>query len=77
MKILLTGATGFIGEGVLRRLLADNDYEILAVYRRGRICLDGSYTSFVIDDLVLTTDWSDALPGVNIVVHTAARVHVM
>jgi nucleoside-diphosphate-sugar epimerase len=31
----------------------------------------------VVGDMTVQTDWSDVLTGVQVVVHTAARVHVM
>ena len=37
MKVLLTGATGFLGEYMIQELL-ENDYEVVAFGRNENIC---------------------------------------
>ena len=68
--ILVTGANGFLG-GTLSQTLAARGYEHKKVIRR--TCL-GAISVGNIDD---QTAWGDALFGVDVVVHLAARVHVM
>ncbi|SDI00213.1 Nucleoside-diphosphate-sugar epimerase [Pseudomonas delhiensis] len=77
MKVLLTGATGFVGRGVLEAFAAIPELR-LAVAVRSR--LPGEFPGVEvhsIDGLSATQDWSGALAGVDVVVHAAARVHVM
>jgi nucleoside-diphosphate-sugar epimerase len=76
--ILVTGATGFVGEAVVRRLLAENASRrvIVAVRRDNQQWLERVLPR-VTGDLEPSTDWSHALEGVSGVVHCAARVHVM
>jgi nucleoside-diphosphate-sugar epimerase len=74
--ILLSGATGFVGSALVLRLSADS------IPVRGAIRRPIGQTSegveFVrVGDLNPEIDWSDALQGVDAVVHLAARVHVM
>lgn len=77
-RILVTGATGFVGS----RLLASQDalshhIQFRAVTRRP---LDKSYPNveqLLISDIAEKTDWTNALLGVDTVVHLAARVHMM
>lgn len=72
MKILVTGATGFVGRALCEHLTARGHHVIPAV-RRGA----GLAEEVVVGDLGATTDWRVALAGCAAVVHLAARVHVM
>lgn len=75
MNILLTGATGFVGSVLLSELTKLPDFRIVAAVR--------SAVSNTSDDVVVvgnidgTTDYSSALNGVDVVVHVAARAHIM
>lgn len=72
MNILLTGASGFIGSKLLEELPADN---ILSL---GRDKPEGQPSEkFFKLEIDNDTDYSVALSGVGVVVHLAARVHVM
>ncbi len=76
--ILVTGATGFVGAAVVRRLAADDQLRPVAVAVRSNACTwPANVIPRQVADLSLTTDWSAALAGVSVVVHAAARVHVM
>ena len=76
--ILITGATGFVGKALLQRLLADDESRRLVVaVRRGGQRWPEQVLPIVTGDLHPSTDWSIALEGVAVVVHSAARVHVM
>jgi uncharacterized protein YbjT (DUF2867 family) len=76
--ILVTGATGFVCNAVVQRLLAGDQVQqvVVAVRREG-----GQWSEQVLPlvtgDLEPATDWAHALNGVSAVVHCAARVHVM
>jgi UDP-glucose 4-epimerase len=74
----MTGATGFVGKALLQRLLADDESRRLVVaVRRGGQLWPEQVLPIVTGDLNPSTDWSIALEGVAVVVHSAARVHVM
>ena len=75
---LITGATGFVGKALLERLLADNMAQrfIVAVRRSGQRWPE-KVLPIVKGDMNSTTEWSSALKGVSVVVHCAARAHVM
>jgi len=74
MKILLTGATGFIGRVTLNRLLADGQ-AIRAAVRKLPPDADPRVEWRVIGDLTGDVDWPVLLAGVDAVVHLAALAH--
>lgn len=76
--ILVTGATGFVGGALARRLAADPACKgVVAAVRRKAESLHEGVRQVQAGDLLPTTDWGLALQGVDAVVHCAARVHVM
>ncbi|MFT6908673.1 MAG: nucleoside-diphosphate-sugar epimerase [Oleiphilaceae bacterium] len=75
MKVLLTGATGFVGR-VLASALTKNPGVILTcAVRQSGSKAPGKI--FIAGELDKKTDWSRALFGQDVVVHTAARAHVV
>lgn len=76
MRTLVTGATGFVGTALLARLSADGASCVAAVRCQIELQHAGVRQS-VIGDLSPKTQWSHALVDVDVVVHLAARVHVM
>jgi nucleoside-diphosphate-sugar epimerase len=74
--ILVTGATGFVGAALVERL-AREGAETRASVRRNDVFVPAGIHTVLIEDLTANTDWSLALRGVGVIVHTAARVHVM
>lgn len=77
MRVLLTGATGFVGRGLLERMSALGNLELVAAVRKAAVMLPGHTTSLQIAGLEPDTDWRNALEGCGVVIHSAARVHVM
>jgi len=76
--ILVTGATGFVGNAVVQRLLAEDQSRCVAVaVRRDDQQWPERVLPRVTGDLKPSTDWTFALGGISAVVHCAARVHVM
>lgn len=77
-RVLITGASGFVGQALCRELLA-RGYVVRAVVRRmddvARM-LPGCEAAQV-ENVGGDTDGRSALSGVNTLVHLAARVHVM
>ncbi len=75
--VLLTGASGFVGGAVLKDLSQRNLFNIRAATRNASSLTDPSFESVKIDGLNAEQSWDQALNGVDFVVHSAARVHVM
>jgi nucleoside-diphosphate-sugar epimerase len=74
-RVLVTGASGFVGKALCGALIGRCQVRG-AVRKPGEDCsLDG--TELVPGSLSADFDWTDALVGVSVVVHCAARVHVM
>ena len=74
--ILVTGGSGFVGSALLKHLLKD-DFEVRATARSSLSTELKSVQYHQIRDMTASTDWQAALNGVQVVVHCAARVHVM
>lgn len=73
VRALVTGATGFVG----RTLLATPaPLQLRAAVRSERVPGLG-LDQVIVGDIDGQTDWSQALSGIDCVVHLAARVHVM
>ena len=77
MRVLVTGATGFVGCSLVAQLVARGRVDVLALSRqipanpvRGAKYLGGV-------DLSPQTKWQPVLAGVHEIVHTAARAHML
>jgi nucleoside-diphosphate-sugar epimerase len=68
--VLLTGASGFVGRRVYPRLITAGHR-----VRRALQVPEGGPDEVHLPDMDANTNWSDALRGVDRVVHLAARVH--
>ena len=77
MKVFVTGANGFVGQAVLLRLNRMSGVTAIGSVRRAVMVADAGAPLVTVGELSAQTDWSGALAGVQAVVHTAARVHVM
>ncbi len=75
MTILLTGASGFVGKAILKNA-QQRSLKIRPVYRSIDSAKKNSY-AVVVPELDGEADWSQALQGVDVVIHAAARAHIM
>lgn len=77
MRVLVTGANGFVGCGLMLQLVNDGRF-ICRAATRGRLSDLSTVDEAVrVGSLAPDTDWSDAVKGVEVVIHAAARVHIM
>lgn len=75
MKFLITGAGGFVGQHLCAELLRQGQSARAAV--RSPCLLPAGVEVTTVGTIDGGTDWEDALRGVDVVIHLAARVHVM
>ncbi len=76
MQILLTGASGFVGRGLVPPLLARR-HKITAAMRNLNAEFDLHIDQVQISGLSADQKWQPLLAGKDLVIHLAARVHVM
>jgi nucleoside-diphosphate-sugar epimerase len=78
LKILVTGATGFVGTPLIRHL-SSQGHQVIGALRSAHLSDDGfSGVEFkAVGDIHGSLDWMNYLVGVDAVVHLANRAHVM
>lgn len=76
-KILVTGANGFVGSALISRLIGLPNTQTIGAVRDKASVANHAVSYSAVGNISTTTDWTDALTGVDVVIHTAARVHVM
>lgn len=73
----MTGGTGFVGSGVAERLVSDSLHGLRVVVRKPETLLAPGVERVVVSDIAPNVNWSNGLQDVDVVIHVAARVHVM
>lgn len=74
MKALVTGATGFVGITLVKSLKLHSATVVAAARSYGKA---EAATNYIVGDLGPVTNWVGALENCDVVIHLAARVHVM
>ena len=75
-RFLVTGASGFIGHHLVPAL-RQRGFSVTQAVRRHAGSEESSGGIFAVGDMGPDTDWGAALNQVDVVVHLAARVHVL
>lgn len=72
-KVIITGANGFVGSATFKKISELEQYAVSGIVRHNT-----KKNNFIsIGDINSETDWSNILRDQNVVIHTAARAHVM
>jgi nucleoside-diphosphate-sugar epimerase len=77
MKVLVTGATGFVGRALVAQLVALGNVEVLALTRQVPANPVTGAKYHPGGDLISQTQWQPVLASVHVLVHTAGRAHVL
>ncbi len=71
MKLLITGANGFIGTSIIKSL--QKEYTVVAQVREKNKA--SNFNDFIEIDINANSNWLKRLQGVNVVIHLAAVAH--
>lgn len=74
-RVMVTGASGFVGQAFCSEC-AKRGHAVVAASRTA-FAFSEPVRPVVVGDIADRTDWREALQGIDVVVHLAARVHVM
>ena len=72
-KIFLTGHTGFIGEGIIRRFKSEESIEKHYLQKQKKYCLEFNY----VDLNNYLGQWKKLLEDTDCVIHCAGRAHII
>ena len=77
MRVFITGANGFIGKALCRRLIREKNI-VFGSVRNGKVSqISPDVAAVEIGEINKNTKWCEALSEADFVVHTAARVHML
>ena len=76
MKVLLTGATGFIGKALVSELIRQ-DFDLSIAVRQKTNLFPDKVKQFVVGNFESNPDFSDIFAKVDCIIHLAGRAHVI
>ena len=76
MRILLTGATGFVGRALLSELLIQENFLTVAVRNYSNI-FPKSVDQVVLGDLSANINWENTIRNIDCIIHVAGKAHVI
>lgn len=75
LKILVTGATGFIGGALSAHLQNTEGFQVVGTTRQNLQATKAGIRLVRTSNMADSRGWAEAMKGVDIIVHCAARVH--
>tara|TARA_B110000014_G_scaffold256234_1_gene239082 strand:- start:9599 stop:10555 length:957 start_codon:yes stop_codon:yes gene_type:complete len=76
MKVLVTGASGFLGNFLVNQDV-HSQIQFRAVYRNEEQAIGRAKDFSIINNIDSETNWTSSFKNINVILHTAARAHVM
>jgi nucleoside-diphosphate-sugar epimerase len=76
-SVLITGATGFVGRALVSYFCGQGEYRVTAMVRPGVVWEEASARVVRVSDITKVDATSFQGMGFDVVIHAAARVHVM
>lgn len=73
----ITGATGFVGRALVEHLLANSAHPLRVAVRDGRLSSSARVEVVNVPSLAPDNRWEGLVVGTDVVIHCAARVHVL
>ena len=77
MKILVTGATGFIGSALMKFFTKTPDIDAVGMVRTRDSLLDNSNFELRLGELGRSQEMNVSINDIDVIVHTAGRAHIM
>lgn len=77
VELFITGASGFLGRSLVPYFVSRDGYNVRAAYRSTQLAAKGGPETVVPISDIVTDNLVEVLAGVDCVIHSAARAHVM
>lgn len=77
MNILVTGAAGFIGMSLCKTLIAVSGFNVIGSGRRSMALQANNFSFVKVGEIPSSLEWKKILQGIDVVIHLAARAHVL
>jgi nucleoside-diphosphate-sugar epimerase len=76
LNILLTGATGFIGQALVLELLQQGFFLTIVLRKKSNL-FTNNINQIIVGDLNNDIDWSSILNKIDCIIHLAGKAHVI
>lgn len=77
MNVLVTGASGFVGGSIIRKLVSCESYKVKSVVRKPPLHPISRVHYYLCSDILSIKELDCAINDVDVIIHAAARVHLL